>query len=78
LVVHGEHDGLVIEDNGHRALFLPSVWGQLGEPAAFAGRLKAKAGLPGNHWSDTFRAWRFIAGEFSSGDLDDPASLWRN
>ncbi len=71
-------DGLVIEDNTHRALFLPSVWRQLPDRAAFCGQLKAKAGMSKDHWSDTFRAWRFIAGEVSAAALDDPASLWRN
>ncbi len=69
-------DGLIIEDQGHRALFLPSVWGSLPTPAAFISRLKAKAGLAADHWSDTFKAWRFVAEELSAEALDDPASLW--
>jgi len=56
-------DGLIIEDLGRRALFLPSVWSQLPDPAAFLNHLKAKAGLGAAHWSDTFTAWRFIAAE---------------
>ncbi|MEE8350773.1 MAG: AmmeMemoRadiSam system protein B [Rhodospirillales bacterium] len=71
-------DGLVIEDNNRRALFLPSVWRQLPDRATFTQHLKAKAGLSKDHWSDTFRAWRFEAGEVSAAELDDPASLWRN
>jgi len=56
-------DGLIIEDRGRRALFLPSVWAQLPDPAEFVEHLKAKAGLSAGHWSETFRAWRFIAAE---------------
>lgn len=56
-------DGLIIEDKGRRALFLPSVWAQLPDPRQFLAHLKAKAGLGAEHWSDSFRAWRFIAAE---------------
>jgi AmmeMemoRadiSam system protein B/AmmeMemoRadiSam system protein A len=57
-------DGLVIEDQGHHALFLPAVWQQLPVPSAFLGHLKAKAGLPADHWSDSFQASRFTAEEY--------------
>lgn len=56
-------DGLIIEDGHNRALFLPSVWEQLPEPAEFLAHLKAKAGMAPDHWSPTFRAQRFIAAE---------------
>ncbi|MCW8835848.1 MAG: AMMECR1 domain-containing protein, partial [Rhodospirillales bacterium] len=69
-------DGLIISDQGRRALFLPQVWEQLPEPAAFLSHLKAKAGLPARHWSDTFRADRFISEGISPADLDDPKSIW--
>ena len=59
-------DGLIIEDNGRRALFLPSVWQQLPDPAEFLRHLSAKAGLAGDHWSNTFSARRFIAEEIST------------
>ena len=39
-------DGLVIEDRGRRATFLPAVWEQLPEPRDFLRALKRKAGLP--------------------------------
>ncbi len=64
-------DGLVIEDKGKRALFLPSVWEQLAQPKKFIGHLKAKAGLTANHWSDGFKAWRFIAREVKAD-----SSIW--
>jgi AmmeMemoRadiSam system protein B/AmmeMemoRadiSam system protein A len=62
-------DGLIIEDNGLRSLFLPSVWSQLPRKQDFVGRLKIKAGLPVDHWSPTFKAMRFIAEEISASDL---------
>ncbi len=69
-------DGLIISDQGRRALFLPSVWESLPEPAAFMANLKRKAGMAVNHWSDTFKAERFITMEVKSESLSDPASLW--
>lgn len=46
-------DGLIIEDEGCRGTFLPSVWESLPKPADFLCHLKMKAGLPPNHWSNT-------------------------
>lgn len=69
-------DGLIIEDAKHRALFLPSVWEQIPDGKVFLAHLKAKAGLKKDHWSPTFKAWRFIAGEYSQSELGDPGSLW--
>lgn len=69
-------DGLVIDDRGKRALFLPSVWGQLSDPRQFVSHLKQKAGIATDHWSDGFRAWRFSAHEVRQSDLDNPASIW--
>jgi len=62
-------DGLVIADGKRRALFLPSVWDQLPDPAIFVGRLKQKAGLAAHHWSDSFQAWRFVTESVSFDDL---------
>ncbi len=62
-------DGLVIADGRRRALFLPSVWEQLPDPAMFVGRLKQKAGMASDHWSDSFQAWRFITESVSIDDL---------
>ena len=63
-------DGLVISDGNRRALFLPSVWEQLSDPAVFVSRLKQKAGLPPDHWSNTFRAQRFVTESVSIDDLE--------
>jgi AmmeMemoRadiSam system protein A len=56
-------DGLIIEDGGRRALFLPSVWEQLPDKHQFLAHLKAKAGMPTDHWSPHFKASRFQAVE---------------
>ena len=56
-------DGLIIEDQGRRALFLPSVWEQLPGKADFLAHLKRKAGLASSHWSPAFQAQRFEAME---------------
>lgn len=56
-------DGLIIEDGGRRALFLPSVWEQLPDPAQFLAHLKHKAGMTPDHWSPGFKASRFQAVE---------------
>ncbi len=52
-------DGLIIEDQGRRALFLPSVWEELADQRQFLMALKLKAGLRAEHFSPTFRAQRF-------------------
>jgi hypothetical protein len=52
-------DGLIIEDAGQGATFLPSVWAQLPDPEEFLGYLKRKAGLGTHPWSPSFRAWRY-------------------
>ncbi len=58
-------DGLIIEDQGRRALFLPAVWEQLPDPRRFLEQLKLKAGLAAAHWSPGFRASRFQAVEMT-------------
>ena len=59
-----DHDGLIIRDGRHDALFLPQVWEALPDPRAFVRQLKLKCGLPAEHWSATFRAWRFTTESF--------------
>ncbi|MBC8240421.1 MAG: AmmeMemoRadiSam system protein B [Alphaproteobacteria bacterium] len=69
-------DGLIIMDGGQRALFLPSVWEQLPEPENFLRRLKLKAGMAADYWSDGFQAQRFITGEVKQSELPEPESIW--
>ncbi|MBA1145748.1 AmmeMemoRadiSam system protein A [Ectothiorhodospiraceae bacterium WFHF3C12] len=52
-------DGLTLELGAARATFLPAVWAQLPEPAAFLHQLRRKAGLPGDYWSPALRFSRY-------------------
>lgn len=52
-------DGIIIKDGGYQAVYLPSVWEQLPEKDVFLNSLKIKAGIPPQHFSDTFEAYRF-------------------
>ena len=54
-------DGLVIDDGRHRATFLPAVWDQLPDPAAFCAHLWRKAGLPPGSWPPALRVERYAA-----------------
>ena len=57
-------DGVILQDGNKRGLFLPQVWEGVPEPKKFVRHLKAKAGLPLDHWSPTVRAWRFGVEKF--------------
>jgi hypothetical protein len=52
-------DGLILEDGGRRATFLPDVWSQLPSPREFVRELKRKAGLSADHWSPSLQAARY-------------------
>jgi MEMO1 family protein len=69
-------DGLIIECDGHSAVFLPQVWEVLPTPRLFLRELKAKADLAPAAWLSGFKAWRFIAASVSSDVLDRPETLW--
>lgn len=71
-------DGLIIQDGGMRSLFLPSVWEKIENKDQFLAHLKLKAGMRADHWSPTFKAWRFITEGVHSEELDDPAVLWQD
>lgn len=57
-------DGLVFEYGGCSATFLPQVWDALPEAASFLARLKEKAGLPSNFWSDGIRLSRYTVSKW--------------
>lgn len=59
-------DGLLIEDQGHRATFLPQVWEKMATGEEFVGQLMRKAGLADGHWSDTISCYRYHS--FSFGE----------
>lgn len=54
-------EGVVIQDQGKSALFLPHVWKQLPDRHAFLSALKQKAGFPEHYWSPTMRVLGFTA-----------------
>ncbi len=58
-------DGLIIEEAGKRATYLPSVWEQLPGPEQFVSQLRIKAGLSPDHWSDQTKVWTYTTFEFS-------------
>jgi hypothetical protein len=58
-------DGLMVEAEGSRGTFLPSVWHKLPTPASFVRSLMAKADLPPEPWPDDVRAWRYTTDEFT-------------
>lgn len=58
-------DGLIIEENGHRATYLPSVWEQISDPSVFIRELRTKAGLNANGWSEATKVFRYTTEEFS-------------
>ena len=64
-------DGLIIADGRRRALFLPAVWDQLPDRQLFVRHLKQKAGMPPDHWSDAFQAWRFVTEAVSIDTFSD-------
>ncbi|HXJ01972.1 MAG TPA: AmmeMemoRadiSam system protein B [Micropepsaceae bacterium] len=64
-------DGLIIRDAGKQAIFLPSVWEGIHDPLSFIRHLKHKAGLPPDHWSPSFEAFRYVTESF--GDHPSPS-----
>jgi uncharacterized protein len=59
-------DGLILQDGYRRGTFLPSVWEQLPDPAAFLRHLKLKAGLPQGHWSSRLQVARYETESFGA------------
>lgn len=58
-------DGLIIEESGRRATYLPSVWAQLPDAEDFVGELRRKAGLARDGWSSDTKVFRYTTEEFS-------------
>ncbi|MHA1109289.1 MAG: AmmeMemoRadiSam system protein A [Alphaproteobacteria bacterium] len=54
-------DGLILEQDGKRGLFLPQVWDNVGDSQDFLDHLKVKAGLKKRFWSPDIRISRFFA-----------------
>ncbi|MEE8365888.1 MAG: AmmeMemoRadiSam system protein A [Gammaproteobacteria bacterium] len=62
--LRSREDGLLLEDGSHRSIFLPRMWDIISDPEEFLGHLLTKAGLPGDHWSETIRFKRYRALSF--------------
>lgn len=58
-------DGLILAEHHHRGTFLPAVWESLPTPREFLRRLKEKAGLPPDYWSDTITVERYTVESLS-------------
>ncbi len=52
-------DGLLIKCDGKQAVFLPQVWDDLPDKNHFLNRLKQKAGIDIDYFSDGFNAWTY-------------------
>ena len=61
-------DGLILEDENHRATFLPSVWESLPDKQNFVTQLKLKAGFSRDFWSEKMRCFRYSVEEFGNDD----------
>ena len=57
-------DGLLIEDQGRRATFLPQVWEKMTTADEFVGQLMQKAGLAAGYWSNTLCCYRYHSVSF--------------
>jgi AmmeMemoRadiSam system protein A len=57
-------DGVVLQWQGHRGTFLPSMWPVLGEPRNFLRELKRKAGLPRDFWEADVALQRYTVEKF--------------
>lgn len=62
-------DGLVFAYGGRRSTFLPQVWEQLPDAAAFMAQLKRKAGLPADFWHAEVRLQRYTVSKWKEGEL---------
>lgn len=64
-------DGLVIKEGSRCATFLPKVWETLPEPSQFVAQLKAKCGLPRDHWSALLEFQRYRTATYAeTADID--------
>jgi len=62
-------DGVILQADGpdgqpRRGLFLPQVWETVPKAEQFLRHLKAKAGLPQDHWDESIRLWRYTTETF--------------
>lgn len=58
-------DGVILQASGRRGTFLPVVWNTYDNPQIFFNKLKIKAGLPENYWSEDLRCWIYETETFA-------------
>jgi MEMO1 family protein len=68
--VRPDMDGLILQDEGRRGLFLPSVWEGIPKAEDFIRHLKRKAGFDVDHWSDGLRVFRYTTETFGENYRD--------
>lgn len=68
--VRPDTDGLILQDEGRRGLFLPSVWESIPKTEDFIQHLKRKAGFGFDHWSDGLRVFRYTTEAFGEAYRD--------
>ncbi len=61
-------DGVVFNCGNYRSTFLPQVWDQLPSPEHFMARLKEKAGLAADFWSDEVLIYRYSVEKFRESE----------
>ena len=52
-------DGVVFAVGARRATYLPQVWEDVPDPLDFLRKLRAKAGLPADYWSEHVTLYRY-------------------
>ena len=62
--VRPDMDGLILQDQGRRGLFLPSVWEGIPKAEDFIRHLKRKAGFDVDHWSNDLRVFKYTTETF--------------
>ncbi|WP_372881927.1 AmmeMemoRadiSam system protein A [Psychromonas sp.] len=63
-----EIDGLLLKDDYHSAIFLPTVWQSLPTAESFVQALKQKGGWSRDYWSDAIQIFRFETFVIESGE----------
>jgi AmmeMemoRadiSam system protein A len=61
-------DGVIFNYRNYRSTFLPQVWDQHPSPELFMARLKEKAGLTADFWSDEVLVYRYSVEKFTESE----------
>jgi hypothetical protein len=62
-------DGLILEQGGRRATFLPQVWDSIPDPQDFIVALKRKAGWPQGFWGPRMNVFRYAATKWTEREF---------